>query len=146
VADEARTLTKKGQKETKAAMRGIFLLAGKLERIVSSPLPRSSQTADLLASAVGSKKFDVDDRLGFGGDVTTLVDELKELAGSVAIVGHDPQLSRLVAQLSTGRKSSHPQFISLDKAGAAGLSFDGSAWSLNWVAGRDQLARLKTKT
>jgi phosphohistidine phosphatase len=146
VADDARKLTKKGRKETRAAMRGVALLAGKMEKVISSPLPRAAETADLLAEVSALKNVKIDERLLNGGDVDGLVDELKDEVGSIAIVGHDPQLSRLVAQLSTGRKVARPQFISLDKAGAASLSLDGSTWSLNWVAGRDQLARLKTKT
>jgi phosphohistidine phosphatase len=136
-ADDARELTSKGRKQTRAAMKGVARRARDIRLILTSPLPRSSQTAKLLKKALDSSEIVEDDRLRPEGDVNNLIDELKQDQRSVAIVGHDPMLSLLTSSLPAGSSGS---FVSLDKGGAAALRYDGSTWELCWLATRDQLA------
>jgi phosphohistidine phosphatase len=139
--DEARTLTKKGRKQTKAAMKGIVGLTPHIQRVVTSPLARASETADLLAKA-GKTQVAIDERLAPGGTVDELIEELTGQGDSAvfALVGHDPQVSNLVVSLSTGQKVARRQFVGLDKGGAAGLNYEDGRWKLEWLCTRKALA------
>ena len=139
--DDARKLTKKGRKQTKAAMKGLVGLAPGLQRVVTSPLPRAAETAELLAKAARAQVA-VDERLIPGGAVDELIEEIKEQGDTavIALVGHDPQVSDLVVSLSTGQKIARRQFVGLDKAGAAGLRYQDGRWTIEWLGTRKALA------
>jgi len=101
LADELRHLTLKGRKQAaKQAKR----LKKKLrpELIITSPLVRAVQTAELLALQVGKKAVVRADAC-LAGDVEAeqLQDMIRDLGAlkSVMLVGHEPQLSRVAALL-----------------------------------------------
>ncbi|HET9199967.1 MAG TPA: phosphohistidine phosphatase SixA [Dehalococcoidia bacterium] len=141
VLDRERPLSTKGKRQTKRAMRGIAVACPDLACIVTSPLVRAAQTAELLKKQFKNAELRVDDRLAPDGDWRGLVDELANSGQAVAVVGHDPQLSTLVASLcSNGRNSS---FVALAKGGAAGLTRGDHGWTLDWLATREQLEQMK---
>ena len=111
VADEERPLTGKGKRRTREAFRGLARIA-RPERILSSPLVRAVETAEILARALGHDGFREEGSLAPGGDPHALLARLAREGGeSVALVGHEPDLSEL-AFLLAGR-------IELKKAGVA---------------------------
>jgi phosphohistidine phosphatase len=121
--DDARELSEKGV----SAMRGARKLWRRLQLgpdvVISSPLPRARQTAELLIEGLGLTDPPViDERLKPGA-------QWSDLAGSVAahpsaqravLVGHEPDLSRAVELLSGASA------VRLRKGGLACLEFDGA--------------------
>jgi len=105
--DDARPLTARGRKRWRRAVRGLGRLGVRFERVIHSPLLRAVETAEELLqlcdgeSAVSTR---LADRPG--------PDLLTELHGkSVALVGHEPWLSELVALLVLGDASEAPRFL-----------------------------------
>jgi phosphohistidine phosphatase len=97
--DDLRPLTKKGRRQ--AERLGAFLEAHAVrpDVIVSSPLVRAQQTAEIVAATLGMS-FRIDARVapGFGRrELWALLDELG--AREPMLVGHDPDLSSLVSYL-----------------------------------------------
>ncbi len=101
LADELRHLTPKGRKQAaKQAKR----LKKKLrpELIITSPLVRAVQTAELLAQQLGKKAVVRADACLAGDDEAEQVQDMIRKLGalkSVMLVGHEPQLSSVAALL-----------------------------------------------
>jgi len=120
--DDARELTPKGV----AALRAAALLWRRLDVrpdiVISSPLPRALQTAELFVEGVGLDRAPVlDDRLLAGADWADLAQALAAHPGAerVMFVGHEPDLSGAVAEL-TGAAS-----VRLRKGALAAVEFAG---------------------
>jgi phosphohistidine phosphatase len=97
--DDLRPLTRKGR--TQAERLGAFLDAHGVrpDTIISSPLVRARQTAEIVAEALGMT-IRTDERLGKGFGKRELWDLLAETgAREVMLVGHDPDFSSLLAYL-----------------------------------------------
>jgi phosphohistidine phosphatase len=140
--DAERPLTKKGVEKTRQAARGLCRLAPRLERIAASPLVRAEQTADALAEAYPKTARVSLDELAPDGDRDRLLSWLRAQPASsrLALVGHEPSLSRAAAWLLTGRDE---PIFELRKAGACLLEFPrapspGGA-RLLWLAKPSQL-------
>ncbi len=103
--DELRPLTSKGRKVAQA-------LGGELgglrpDAVVSSPLVRARETAAPIAEAAGVE-LELDARLSPGAslpDVRAVVDGRGE---TVVIVGHQPDLSTIVYELTGREVPFHP--------------------------------------
>ena len=97
--DDLRPLTKKGRAQSERL--GAFLEAHGVrpDVIVSSPLVRARQTAEIVAEALGMT-IRTDRRLGTGFGKRELWAVLDETGGrEVMLVGHDPDLSSLLTYL-----------------------------------------------
>lgn len=117
--DALRPLTSDGQKKTRAAAKGLSKIFDGLDLIVSSPLKRAQQTTTLLSARFPRARRAMKVELSPSGDPVRAARWLASLAAkTVAVVGHEPHLSRLGAFLLTGRPE--PVF-ELKKAGAAVL-------------------------
>ena len=97
--DELRPLTKKGRQQSERL--GAFLEAHAVrpDVIVTSPLVRARQTAEIVAESLGMT-VKIDPRLGAGfgkRDLWAVLDESG--AREVMLVGHDPDLSSLLTYL-----------------------------------------------
>ena len=120
--DHARALTKKGHAQSRRqALRlaGLGLLPG---LILSSPLVRCRETAETFAQAANIAGPMIQNWLACGMRPGTAMAELKAYAefGCVCIVGHEPDLSSLVAWLTGSTSSS----IQMKKGSIAVLSVD----------------------
>lgn len=118
--DDARDLTDDGRAALRAAAPLWRRLNLRPEVIISSPLPRALQTAELLCEAVGGEATP-DDRLRPGatwGDLARAMAAHPD-ARRVMFVGHEPDLSSAVAEL-TGAAS-----VRLRKGGLACVEFYG---------------------
>lgn len=109
--DAERALTKEGKKRLKQVVRGMKKLGWKFDRAISSPWKRARQTAEL----VGKKEPLLTDLLA-QPPRSDLLSLLATSGPSVAIVGHEPWLSELVAWLAFGDTKFHDS-IELKKAG-----------------------------
>jgi phosphohistidine phosphatase len=101
--EEARALTPDGAERMRLAAAGMASLGLRPEVVLTSPLVRCRETAEIVAEALGGEVV-ADDRLAPGMG-------LDELAGAVAIVpeaarvmvcGHQPELSQVAAALLGG--------------------------------------------
>ncbi|MHB8618519.1 MAG: SixA phosphatase family protein [Chloroflexota bacterium] len=142
--DGERRLTERGREETAAAARGLARLAVLPRLIITSPLPRARETAELAAAGlglVGSLK--VDEALSAGARPTSILGVLRGLGGDLLVVGHNPDLSDLVSYLLAG-ECAVP--IDFGKGGVVALQFRDAPRRregvLLWYLRRRQLAML----
>lgn len=111
--DFSRPLSRKGRRRFREVVDGLEELGLHFERVLHSPKLRALETAELLSPLA--------DQL----EVTALLAEapspalLEALTGdTVALVGHEPWLSRLLAWLTVGDAALGPHFA-LRKGGVA---------------------------
>jgi phosphohistidine phosphatase len=134
--DGERPLTVTGQSQCGPLAAALQRSGVNLERIVTSPLLRARQTAEGLLKHLGSPAPDLHtcDQLAPGGKRRKLTRFLRGLhAQSVAIVGHEPDLSDYTGWLIGSKKAQ----IDLAKAGIACIHFedepDKGAGVLTWL-------------
>lgn len=101
--DAPRALTEDGIVRMRLAAAGVAALGLGIDTIVSSPLVRCRQTAEIVATALGLP-VSLDARLAPGMDIDGVEDLLLEHpdAQAALLCGHQPDLSRLVAALTAG--------------------------------------------
>ncbi len=104
--DDDRPLTAKGIRRIGRQVRGLNSLGLSLDAIITSPLVRAVQTADIVHRGLESPgRLSTSEVLAPTADPSRLVDQLLteySSASSVMIVGHEPNLSGLVSVLVTG--------------------------------------------
>ncbi|HVB35616.1 MAG TPA: histidine phosphatase family protein [Candidatus Acidoferrales bacterium] len=123
--DEDRFLTPKGITKTEAAARGLRALGIKPGIILTSPLLRAVQTAEIACNALGYpvKKLRHTDALKSEAKPAQLFDELAKIkSDEVICVGHAPNLDEVIAYAI----GSHSAVTSLKKAGFASLEIADS--------------------
>jgi phosphohistidine phosphatase len=137
--DRARPLTAKGKKKAREIGAALAGMGGGCEVVLSSPLTRALQTAELVAGCLdGKRSVRVAEELAPEGDPEGLIERLKrELPGdgAVMLVGHEPYLSRLIAVLLTGRATGVR--LDLKKGGLCRLEIEelryGQCAVLEWL-------------
>jgi phosphohistidine phosphatase len=137
IPDDERPLTPKGEKRMREIARGLRSLDLKLDRIVTSPLPRARSTAEIIADALRARELlEVSNVLQAGTSSATVHRWLRDRTEErLMIVGHNPTLSDLVSLLVLG--SMQPQICDLKKGGVAALSRTvptKDLYDLNWLA------------
>ena len=103
IADEWRPLTDKGRRRFQKTARAFGKLGRRLDLILTSPLVRAVQTAEILAGETEPGEVAVLAELDPKFDVEAVRNAIANRAGkaeAVAIVGHEPQLSSVLAALS----------------------------------------------
>lgn len=123
-SDESRPLTDAGREQTRK-LSAVFRNRGlKFDAIVTSPLLRARQTTDDFVAGLGdpAPPVLVFDEIGFEVRPRKICKYLRELPAKdvVAIVGHQPGLSRFAAWLAGSKKAQ----LDLAKAGFAHLTCD----------------------
>jgi len=137
-SDHLRPLTAKGKIQLRkivAAMRAMEL---NFDVILSSPLVRARQTAEIVAADLKLKKrLDFADELKPGGDAKKLVKKiigLKKAPVNALLVGHEPDLGELISLFVTGKTGAG---FTLKKAGLAKLEIEnlsaGKCATLAWL-------------
>lgn len=100
--DALRALTAKARKRLHKTARNLADRSGGIDLIFTSPLVRAVQTAEVLAGSCKPDAVEVLAELGPSHSpeaVLAAVVKRAKGAGAIALVGHEPQLSRLVAAL-----------------------------------------------
>jgi phosphohistidine phosphatase len=136
--DDARELTDAGIADLRAAAPIWRRLNLRPDLVISSPLPRALQTAELFIAGVGMAREPlVDDRLLPGaewGDMARAMTAERD-ARRVMFVGHEPDLSMAV-ELLTGARA-----VRMRKGGLACVEFPGipepGAGELAWLLDPD---------
>jgi phosphohistidine phosphatase len=106
--DAKRPLTADGAAKMRKAVRGMVRLGINVDVILTSPLVRSRQTAEIVAAAFGDRPPIVAvDSLAPGGSYQAVLSDLEKQSrrSHIAIVGHEPALGELAGRLSGSR---HP--------------------------------------
>jgi phosphohistidine phosphatase len=142
--DDLRPLTRKGVERMREGVRGLEALIDSVGLIAHSPLTRAGQTAELLHKSFPRSPTQEVPELapGYGPESVTrwLAQQESEL---VCVVGHEPDLSELVAWLVCGRTEG---FLDLKKGGACLLGCQRgpgqAACFLRWAATPRQLRLL----
>lgn len=115
--DGERPLTPKGRAKMMQGADGLRHLLEAVDLIAHSPLRRARQTADILHGAYSAANRVELAALAPGAGPAVLGDWLQrqECDATVALIGHEPDLSHLIGWLTTGEECS---FVRLKKGGA----------------------------
>lgn len=101
--DDDRPLTDQGMDRFRRAARGLRRLVEAPDELLSSPLVRARQTATLLEQKAGFPEARELEALRAEAETPALIRALQERSVErIAIVGHEPDLSQLIAALLGG--------------------------------------------
>ncbi len=105
-SDEKRSLTSEGRDRMRDGAKGLAMLGVDPDLILTSPLARALETAEIVAAALGVSKKEIiqTDNLKPGASVDELFAEVKKHTGveSLALVGHEPDLSGIISRILQG--------------------------------------------
>ncbi len=122
--DSKRPLTPEGKEKMRDISTGLKRLGFDVDWIVSSPLLRCAQTAEIVAESLGANvPVDFCDHLRPGGSAEALIAYLAKRPNRkrVLVVGHEPDLSEMAARLlGAGRHAN----LAFKKGGCCLLTFD----------------------
>lgn len=128
LTDRDRWLTARGRAET--AISGAHLRKNPPRAIVTSPLVRAVQTAELVAAlAPPDGPVTVLPSLATG-NVASISRYIEASGGHgpLALVGHEPTLSELVVALLKP-----PQWGGIEKSAVVALARHGGVWRFEWM-------------
>jgi len=116
-SDDERPLTKRGKREMRDVAKFLDRLRVRPNLIVTSPLPRAAQTAEIAADCLKAK-LRKDELLAPGFGASKLPTVLKRHGARVLmLVGHEPDFTQVISEL-TGAS------LKLSKAGVALVDLD----------------------
>jgi phosphohistidine phosphatase len=126
--DFDRRLTARGEQQARAAGIAMARLQASFDAVLFSPRVRARQTAELAAEGIGDGAralLSVHPPLGGGFDAAQALEAIASVAGEprVLLVGHEPDLSGVVADLTGGR-------VDLKKGGLAVVRLEGAGGEL----------------
>lgn len=105
--DAKRPLTQQGINRLKKEVAGLAELDISFDLILTSPLVRARQTAEVVAAGLPSKPpVTNSDALAPGGSHAAIVDDLAKHArrSRIALVGHEPGIGEFAARLIGARR------------------------------------------
>ncbi|HUH78812.1 MAG TPA: phosphohistidine phosphatase SixA [Methanoregula sp.] len=117
--DSSRPLTGQGRKEIRGVAKAMQAGKFRFDAIATSPYTRASETAGIVARALGQKdRIEIWDELAPGGDQDTVCYRAAQFGDSAAVLicGHEPALSALVSRIVAGHDNAA---IVLTKGGLA---------------------------
>jgi phosphohistidine phosphatase len=126
--DDERPLTERGRKEMKRVAKFLQRLKFSADAILTSPLPRASQTAEIVAGRLGIE-LKTETALAHGFNAERLGRLLaKADTECIMVVGHEPAFSEVIKELTGGE-------VKLSKAGVALLEVNRGCTSgkLLWL-------------
>jgi phosphohistidine phosphatase len=143
--DAQRRLTDDGRKDMRKAAKGLKALVPQLDVLATSPLVRAHETAEIVAEVFGAPAPTILKCLAPGSSAAAVLDWLTDQSphDTVALIGHEPDLSNWVGYALTGRVHS---LIELKKGAACLVEFAHSPRAgegrLLWALTPKQLRRL----
>jgi len=147
-ADAARALTEEGRKRMKEIARGLQAIGVSPGLILTSPLRRARETAEILQTvSAPDAKLTIYEPLENGHSSEEVVSHLQPgRARELALVGHQPSLGELASYLLTGSAALAP--LPFKKGGIAAISLSSVPpripGTLDWFLTPKQLRALKT--
>jgi phosphohistidine phosphatase len=126
--DSARRLTERGERQARAAGRALLALGVTFEAVLYSPKARARGTAQLALEEWEPQAREcaqVHEPLAGGFDAAAARDALSSLSadGRLLIIGHEPDLSGVVGELTGGRTD-------FKKGGIAAVRLEGAGGEL----------------
>lgn len=124
--EDDRPLTEEGIRKMHRAAAGLQSLRYIPEVILSSPLPRARQTAEILLDAFGHKRtriilFPALAPSGSRNDVFLAIASYEKKLRSLMLVGHQPSLGEIAGEIVWG---SPEHFLDLKKGGACAIELE----------------------
>ncbi len=146
--DADRPLSSKGEQKLWRSTEAMRVLELKFDAVVSSPLLRARQTAQIVTEALAlRRKLVLTAHLAPDGSPKLLIEQLNHLgprAKNILLVGHEPYLSRLISLLIAGSTTAT---IDLRKSGLAKLDVAELRYArcatLAWLLTPKQLGLIK---
>jgi phosphohistidine phosphatase len=144
--DDSRPLTAEGKKKMRQGAQGLRQSVPQIDVLATSPLTRAVETAEIVSEAYEDLARVVVPALAPGHPASAVAEwlETQRKHHVVAVVGHEPGLSRMVSWFLTGTERS---IIELKKGAACLLTFSGgvsaASASLVWALAPSQLRALK---
>jgi len=146
--DAERPLSTKGKQRMWRITEAMRTMDLKFGAVVSSPLLRAKQTAQIVTEALElRRKLILTDNLAPEGSPKALIEQLMELGShpkNILLVGHEPYLSKLIAMLLAGNTTAK---IDLRKGGLAKLEVEKLRFArcatLAWLLTPKQFALMK---
>jgi len=125
IPDDERPLTPRGVRRFRSAAAGLARMLKAPNVLLTSPLPRARRTAEIAARAWGKELKVTEATALAGGGPDEIVDLLSTFPSdaTVALVGHEPDLSALLGRLLGTPQADRLVF---KKGGAALLDIPGS--------------------
>ncbi|GAB5549832.1 MAG: phosphohistidine phosphatase SixA [Sandaracinaceae bacterium] len=118
LVDASRALTKSGRKRFARCVAGLERLELRFDRVLHSPWRRAAQTAELMTSL--GRAIEPHEALA-APPSRGLLEVLGEAGETVAVVGHEPWLSELIAWLVVGEPADGDARFRMKKGGVAQL-------------------------
>ncbi|HKY09286.1 MAG TPA: phosphohistidine phosphatase SixA [Candidatus Binatia bacterium] len=126
-SDEERPLSAKGAKRLRRAAKGMRRLGLSFDALLTSPLTRARQTADIVAAALAAETLveEIPD-LSPEGTVEHLLFGLTRYQdrGDLLLVGHEPLMSAAAAHLLTGKSARGAMDIEFKKGALCRIEID----------------------
>lgn len=100
--DSQRPLTDEGKAEAKLVASALKRIGVKPDLIISSPLTRARQTAEIIRDGLdGKEELKVSDSLAPGGTSSEVLKYLKQQGSfeDAFLVGHEPDIGRIAADM-----------------------------------------------
>ena len=137
ISDEERELTKEGRQKTEKIAQRLINLDLQFDLIITSPLVRARQTAEILVATGLSSQLEESTHLAPGGNFANWLEQWLEPQNypqnsQIALVGHEPNLSSWAEILLCGEVKSS---LVLKKAGMIGIKLPET----NSPVGRSQM-------
>jgi len=146
--DGARKLTERSKEKMRGAAAGFRAMGIKFDAILTSPLARATETAELVASAYdNTPPPQVVPALATGIAAADAVSALRAFAkqDAVMIVGHEPQLSAIASILLTG--AGDVAHLKLKTGGCIAIDlptrFERGGGELSWMLTHRQLRQMR---
>jgi len=126
INDVDRPLSPQGEACTRQVAAGLARLSPRISRVISSPLLRAMQTAEIFSQALAiGGAVEPCDALASEHHIEEVIQWIKgQSDGGLMLVGHMPSLALMVSRLVCG--SNELAAMHFEKAGLCRLSFDGS--------------------
>ncbi|MGH7819460.1 MAG: phosphohistidine phosphatase SixA [Candidatus Binatia bacterium] len=121
-SDAERALTEEGKDKMRRAAQGLRAIDVSLDLLLTSPLRRARETAEILAETLRAQ-VRVLEELASGADPRLVLGALRPYhdRSALALVGHEPDLGKLASVLLAGSPTTCP--LPFKKGGVA--CFDG---------------------
>lgn len=135
--ENERPLTSKGIQRTKQLAHALREMDVSFDKILSSPLIRAKQTAEIVARGI-TKPVDLTEALTPSGNMKSLIEQIamiRPVPGNVLLVGHEPYLSGFISFLCLGNADLP---VKLKKGALCRLEVEhlicGKCATLEWLA------------
>ncbi len=132
--DEKRPIDKIGERQSRDVGRALAALDVEVDAVVSSPLTRAVQTAELAAKEFGHQgKIVINEAMRPEANYDQFHDLLTQYSKdrAILVVGHNPSITEFLMHLLTGNE--HSNCIEFRKGAVAKVEVEESKGVLNWM-------------